>query len=220
MKLETSTFCSDIRVPLVACSVLLLTLATTAAQAQPVEWTTSDGGNGHWYELVTVPGGIDWAGAQASATARGGYLATLTSDSENAFAFDLANAVPSAWLVIGGQFGEVAGPWLGAFQPAGSPEPDGNWTWNNNEGLLTTPGYTTHWQLASPNNSAGIENRLQFYGLSFQRMALWNDINDAAPMLGYVVEWNTAPVPELGTVTLLLGGLAAMSCLIRRSKRT
>ena len=219
MKLRISPYFSDIRVPLVACRVLLLTLATAAAQAEPVQWTISNGGNGHWYELVTAPNGINWASAQASATARGGYLATLTSHAENAFAFGLANAVPSAWIVVGGQFGEVAGPWLGAFQPAGSPEPSGNWTWNNNEGLLTTPGYNTNWQAGSPNNF-GDENRLQFYGLNFQRMPLWNDINDAAPMRGYVVEWTTAPVPEPGTVPLLLAGLGAMSYLIRRVKRT
>lgn len=193
---------------------LALVTGSSVANAEPTQWS----GNNHWFEVVTAAGGISWDSAQSAALARGGYLATLTTNAENAFVFGLANAAPSAWIVFGGQFGEVGGPWLGGFQPVGSPEPDGNWTWNNSEGLFITPGYNTNWISASPNNFGGNENRLQFYGLNLQRSALWNDANNAALLQGYVVEWNTAPVPEASTWVLLASGLCALG-LRARSRR-
>ena len=74
------------------CSMLatLMLLGATAllvgpAQAEPVRWS----GNGHRYEVVVVPEGITWLDAKAAASARGGYLATLTSAEENRFVWSL-----------------------------------------------------------------------------------------------------------------------------------
>jgi hypothetical protein len=182
--------------------------------AAPVEWTV----NGHWYEVITTPGGINWDNAQAAAVAVGGYLATLTTNAENSFAFALADAAPSAWIIVGGPFGEVGGPWLGGFQPDGSPEPGGNWTWNNGEGLFTTAGYNTNWISGSPNNfGAGGENRNQFYGLNLQRTAKWNDNLNTRLMNGYVIEWNSSPVPEPQTWALLFSGLLVVRA-VRRAR--
>ena len=190
---------------------LLLTFGIGAAGATPTQWS----GNNHWYEVVVAPSGINWDDAQALAVSRGGYLATPTTNAEDSFVFSLADAAPSAWLVVGGQFGEVSGPWLGGFQPPGSPEPSGNWTWNNGEGLFTTPGYNTNWISGSPNNSGGNEDRIQFYGLNLQRSQLWNDNNNAALLKGYVVEWNTLLIPEPSVWILMVTGLSAMGLKIR-----
>jgi len=53
-------------------------------------WSESNGGNGHWYELVSTS--VSWEEANAEAQARGGYLATITSAEENAYVMGLAPA--------------------------------------------------------------------------------------------------------------------------------
>src|SRR2546423_1575837 len=60
-----------------------------SSQAQPVQWTTNSGGNGHFYEAVVAPSGITWGDAQSAAVSRGGYLASITSVGENNFAYGL-----------------------------------------------------------------------------------------------------------------------------------
>ncbi len=51
-----------------------------SASAQAVQWKQSEGGNGHWY--VGVPGLHHWTEAKPLAESVGGYLLTLTSQSE------------------------------------------------------------------------------------------------------------------------------------------
>ena len=60
-------------------------LLAAPAQAEPVRWS----GNGHHYGVVVVPEGITRLDAKAAASARGGYLATLTSAEENRFVWSL-----------------------------------------------------------------------------------------------------------------------------------
>jgi hypothetical protein len=47
----------------------------------------ADGGNGHWYLAVSVPGRINWVEAQLRAVARScrWHLATITSQDEDDF---------------------------------------------------------------------------------------------------------------------------------------
>ena len=51
-------------VALVVCSI---------AHAAAVQWPVSAGGNGHWYEAVSVPQGITWTDARDAAVARGNH---------------------------------------------------------------------------------------------------------------------------------------------------
>ena len=59
----------------------------------PVTWRVEDGGNGHTYQAVLVPGpeGINWTDANAAAESLGNgwHLATITSQEENDFIFSL-----------------------------------------------------------------------------------------------------------------------------------
>ena len=87
--------------------------AVEKATAEPILFLD----NGHYYEFV--PDIVNWHEAKAAAelmTFLGaqGHLATVTSQSEHDF---LLSTFPSA--------SANAGPWLGGFQPAGSPEPAG-----------------------------------------------------------------------------------------------
>lgn len=145
MKMSTTIMC------------MLLVVLAGICEATIVEWSTDDGGNGHLYEVVLVSEGIDWQSAQNAALTAGGYLATITSAAENAFVYSLASSNSSFWTPGRGETN--LGPWLGGFQPDGSPEPDGNWQWVTGE-----PFVYTNWDPGEPNNHFhdGYENRLHF----------------------------------------------------------
>ena len=56
---------------------------SSPALADAVQWRVEDGGNGHWYEVMPYGAYATWSEAAADAVARGGYLATLTSQEED-----------------------------------------------------------------------------------------------------------------------------------------
>lgn len=153
-----------------------------SARAQLMRWHAADGGNDHYYEVVPAVNGITWNDASSSATNRGGYLATITSASENNFVFNLASQQTNIWY--GGY-----GPWLGGIQPAGSAEPSGGWTWVTGE-----PFIYQNWAPAQPNNNGGAESRLHFGGLATMSSA-WNDVSPTATNFtrGFIVEYPNHP---------------------------
>ncbi len=179
-------------------------LASGAAQAAPIQWTTGSGANNHWYEFIGT--GESWTNANAAATAStyfdgsntlGGYLATITSSDENAFIGTLAND-----------------GWIGASD-AGH---EGDWRWVGGPEAGTTfwlGGVTvtySSWNGGEPNNSGG-EDYAHYQGGN------WNDLPDYAAR-GYFVEYNEAPaedVPEPGMIGLL--GLGIASIAFARRKR-
>lgn len=197
-----------------AVAIVLLTsgitflLSPCQVQATPVQWS----GNGHWYEAVAVgSSGITWTDAQAAAAARGGYLASITSDAENQFVFNLINS-DAFWHNSGG--GTAVGPWIGGYQPTGSPEPAGNWQWDSGESF----GYN-NWAAGQPNNSGGNENYIHFSpGSGSTRTATWNDLPNTPPsgwnVNGFVVE----TVPEPGTLSLLALTALGLLCWRRRMR--
>ncbi|MFZ4722639.1 MAG: C-type lectin domain-containing protein [Phycisphaerales bacterium] len=115
----------------------------TLAQA-PVEWKVSEGGNGHWYQLV-ISGPTTWSAARTASEERGGHLVTVALASEEAFIAQLAARAshPTAW--VDDQAVTAAGPWLGGYQPLGasSSQP---WAWVNGE-----PWNWTGWATGEPN---------------------------------------------------------------------
>ncbi len=111
----------------------------SAIPASAVEWRVQEGGNGHFYEVVVPGSPVSWVQARKAAVFAGGYLATMTSAAENTFVANLAAQKPDAWQQQGTWFGILTwGPWLGAFQPTGSKEPDGGWQWVTGEPLIFT----------------------------------------------------------------------------------
>lgn len=140
------------------------------------QWQILDGGTGHFYKPVVAPAALDWEMAQSAAEDAGGYLATITSQSENSFVFNLITNDP---VYFQNSFGR--GPWIGGLQPPGSPEPDGNWQWITGE-----PFAFTAWHPGEPNNGAG-ENRIQY----FDRFnSTWNDVGDDSTfgVRSYIIE--------------------------------
>ena len=75
----------------------MLFVPASNAEAQPVQNPT----NGHFYEAIAVPAGIDWATAFVAATTstfqgEAEYLATVTSMSEHDFIVNTLSSICSS----------------------------------------------------------------------------------------------------------------------------
>jgi hypothetical protein len=173
-------------------------LSVTSLQADQAFFSQT----GHFYEVILAPAQITWEEAQAAATARGGYLATILTEAENSFVFNLVNN-PSFWREGGTN---SFGPWIGGFQPPGSSEPDGGWTWVNGDGSFATgSGAYTNWSPGALNDFGGIESWAHFFAFGNNNIsAQWNDLSSSFEQpIAYVVESNVA-VPDQGSTFLLL----------------
>ena len=166
-------------------------------EAVPVEWSVADGGNGHFYEAVSVAGVISWGQANVAAAEAGGYLVTITSEQENEFVFNLIDS-PSYWY----EGYNLRGPWIGAYQAPRSVEPAGGWQWVTGE-----PFAYTNWDTGQPNNMGGSEDRI-YFGNQPVRVPRWNDAPaDFTEVRAYVVEY----VPEPATMIIVALGSAIMA---------
>ena len=153
------------------------------ARAQWTNWSSSAGGNDHWYRPYRVGAPISWLTASNLASARGSYLATITSEEENTFVFNLINK-PMFW---NGALG--LGPVFGGFQPPDSPEPAGGWTWITGE-----PWNYTHWAGGQPDNAVGVDG-VREDCVHFWQGPFWNDLRkDSDVFVAYVVERDTPPM--------------------------
>lgn len=193
-------------------TLALVALSTGAALAAPVQWQTSQGGNGHFYELIApelLPDfqrAIEFAEIAAQGplwTGWKSYLATVTSAEEWAFLDTVVNpGHETAWL--GASDAEEEGVWRWVTGPeAGTVFWTGDWTG-------TASGYA-NWNSGEPNNVGDEgENALHgWYG------AGWNDI-PATYTYAYIVEYSPIPLPA--TLPLLGAGLAGLGVLRRRKR--
>jgi hypothetical protein len=179
-------------------AAILVGCFVSMSEAVIVQWI-APGGNGHFYEPISVPGGISWTDASEAANLKGGYLVTITSQAENDFVHGLIN---DAMYWDG-----PSGPWIGGYQPEGSPEPAGGWRWVTDE-----PFVYANWNDQQPNEWHGNnESRIHFGFVN--RTPFWNDVPDTAVTVegrrirGYIVE----TIPEPATLLLLgFGGVALL----------
>ena len=100
---------------------------TCVLGSYPIQWRVENGGNGHWYTTTSHP--LVFQLQRQACAARGGHLATLTSESE------------WAWVK---QRLPVAGFFVGGYQDRSSPsyaEPNGGWKWVTGEPFVLEVGY-------------------------------------------------------------------------------
>ncbi len=199
-----------------AIGLTLILLIAGSTMPVSAEWQYLDF-TGHWYDAVYVEGGITWSEAKAAAEAAGGYLATIHSDEENLFAYDLASDSTywERWL------NNELGPFLGGYQPEGAAEPDGGWAWVTGEAW----SYEA-WAPMEPDDSEGGEqNSLHYLGRDgYSIRYQWNDWNGDTGVVSYIMERNTDPSgapaggddsPELAT-WVLIACTVAVGALRRR----
>lgn len=147
--------------------LLLTSVLASCAAAAPIEY------NKHYYEEITVPGGILWNDAKHQAETKcyygfKGHLATITSQDESNF---IAAHFPAAGYALGG------------YQAPHSQEPAGGWKWITGE-LWSF----TNWAPGEPNNTNGGEDIL----MTWDPKGRWND-GTRNPVSGYIIEYESIP---------------------------
>jgi len=136
------------------------------------QWSSSEGGNNHWYRLVTTP--MTWHAAQEYAESLGAHLATPTSPGENQFVRNLAGDLVE----------QVSGVWLGASAPPGQGNDPNAYTWVTSEAWSWT-----NWHPLRPNYT--FECGLAF---RFAYGDQWNNIPTSS-VVPFVIEWSALPDP-------------------------
>jgi hypothetical protein len=101
-----------------------------SASPAPEEWKLSEGGNGHWYQLVIAA--RIWGEAEQLAISRGGHLASLTSESE-------ANVLRGI-----GYRANIYGAWIGLTYR------NGGWIWVTGEPLVSLGAFYMQLVTTSP----------------------------------------------------------------------
>jgi hypothetical protein len=144
------------------------------AGSYPVQWRTSEGGNGHWYIVKRRANQICWTAARNESVAAGGYLATMTSEAEAAAIAQIS--APSNTTESEG------GPWLGGYC---DPDHWGEWKWLTGEAF----GYT-NWSSGPPNGPGTARFLHTWPNLS------WNDqyecpLSNVDRSFRYIIEWST-----------------------------
>lgn len=170
--------------------------------AAPITWSD----NNHTYDFKA--GSFTWQEAKAQAELDGGYLATVTSASENAF------LLSHFFSNTGSNFA-----WLGGYQYDNAAEPAGHWRWVTND----EPWAYTNWGGIEPNSRQANEDYAMFnIGTSFAGIApgQWGDAvfvpSGYDPVNGYLIEHNPVVTPEPVSSTLFLLGGGAMAFLRRK----
>lgn len=139
-------------------------LLTSILQQNAADITTSR------YEIIF--GNFTWAQAKVDAEARGGHLATITSEQE--------------WNTVVSLFGNNL---LGVFLGGTDEQQEGVWKWITGE-----PWKFENWASGQPDNSSGAQHYLWLhpaYGLK------WDDTSDAGPKSNYLLEREPAPQPPV-----------------------
>ncbi|MDB4775794.1 thrombospondin type 3 repeat-containing protein [bacterium] len=92
----------------------------------PRQWRLSGGGNGHWYQAVSIDDFATAAEMRAAAANRGGNLASISGNAEDAFVLGLALEAASGSALLGG-FEIVSGDPNGFIWVDGTPWNYTNW---------------------------------------------------------------------------------------------
>lgn len=114
--------------------------------------------NGHWYQRFDDT--MTWHDAKNHCESMEGYLATITSQSENDFVYNKLVSISPNEMV-----------WIGATDET----QEGIWEWINSESWEYT-----NWDSGEPNNCSGIEHYLVYFTPNdpLGRAGLWNDLGE------------------------------------------
>jgi len=146
-------------------AVAMLALSSNAFAQQAVQWRVEDGGNGHWYRVVSAS--TCWPDAVLLSESFGGYLTALNTTGEQSF-------VMTALAPIG----EV---WVGGFRDSKSDLFSG-WQWLTGEEWNPN---AVSWAAGNPGCCAPNE-----YHLGLWEGSGLHDLQACFPMTGLLIEWS------------------------------
>jgi hypothetical protein len=179
------------------------------------------GGEQHFYEVIDNGGNISWENARAAALASRfgdaqGYLATVTSSTENDYLAEKVSA--DTW--IGASDIEREGVWRWADGPETGTQ---FWQSDLNAGTSATTNYGSavngeyaHWWSTEPNNAYGSygEDCAHMYGSNSGQPGYWNDYYEAYNVRYYIIEYggdgSTFTTIDDAQVTVHDGALSIM----------
>ncbi|MBU2554762.1 MAG: T9SS type A sorting domain-containing protein [Bacteroidetes bacterium] len=141
-------------------------------------------GEQHFYEVVYESGEITWTNARAAALASRfglaqGYLATITSQSENEYLFGKISQ--DTWIGANDAGNEGVWKWIDG------PE-TGVQFWQGSSSGSSVGGRYNNWASGEPNNAFGTENYAHMYCRE-DFPGKWNDYNDSWGVKYYIVEY-------------------------------
>jgi PEP-CTERM motif len=208
-------------------AAILLTFAVFFVAAPSEATPILNVDNGHYYELITSAG-VAWTTARDGAAAStflamGGYLATITSASEENFVEGLLpNAPDLNNYYLGGSDSAVEGVWRWVTGPEA-----GTQFWQGGKTGSPVNGAYEDWERSSgvprqPDNAAsGVGEdflAIEIYSPN-DSLKSWNDNTGNAREngVGYIVEYS--PVPEPGTLVLVGGSLVGLAARARKRRR-
>jgi hypothetical protein len=187
---------------LVGATALFLACSAEQDQQSQADAYTADAedaapvSEGDRYSVVVVPEGLTWEEAKQRAEADGGHLVTIDSAEENNLVYGLIADNRDVWVnvdvaaVSDGEENPIqvtVGPWIGLYQPPGSTEPAGGWTWVTGEAMeYSNWSMQPDVELLEPNDLGGIEHFGHYFGTGLDNRAnTWNDMaNDPRADLG------------------------------------
>ena len=158
-----------------AAGAVALSLGCVARAQDAVQWRVEDGGNGHWYALISGTKPIRWEAAHAAALELGGFLACPSSPNENTWVHATLASRIEAW----NDAGWVYGPWIGGYRS--SPSGD-EWAWVSGEIWAFTA-----WHSSQPDSTS--QTVLSFGG-GGPALATWADTGPEEPVTSFIVEWS------------------------------
>ena len=176
--------------------VLIFSFLPSISHAAPIYNPETE----HWYERISKE--ISWVDAKEEASAlinngATGHLATITSSQEN-------------WWIVNNLGGALTlDCWLGGYLEGGK------WKWVTGE----TWTYQNWWSSPGSQEPSGDGNALQFDDdeRTPPLPGYWNDLDRNNPESGYIVEYETRPVPVPAAIWLFGTGVLGLK-LLRRFK--
>ena len=151
-------------------TALVMLVLPTVAVADAVQWTEAEGGNGHWYAMVTVDDAVTWLEADLLTEDVGAYLVTCTSAEENDF-------IRNTWVeCLGDPLTSHA--WLGLYKNEA-----GSFVWVTGEPLVYDD-----WVPGDPNDSS--PNAVAQFYHSMSDGCGWADSASDDTLNSSVIEWS------------------------------
>jgi hypothetical protein len=192
--------------------VSALAAAPLAAQAQVVHDATDN----LWYEAVyTGPDGTTWNQAATQAVAMGGFLAAPTDQSQDDFVYSLVTD-PKYWTGLSINSDRL-GPWLGIYSTTDNGE---NFVYSGSGDAL---GSFHPWGPNQPDDYGGSFQAVGFYAFASEG-STWGDTPEDGVAgfpfpTGFVVQFDTSPVPEASESAMLKSGLVAALAMLWAKRR-